>query len=139
NPSVNTVCGNGLPKAKPSTQRRKDPPMKKMQYNVRFGLAYAVALLAAFAFAGCAQDDKSGEGVDGDTGEEQTSQSGSCESAVDTAELTNVEDDELGQVEFYETDGGTEHVVDVKVLVEGFYGFHVHEIGECETDSQAPD
>src|SRR5699024_11731772 len=57
-PSVNTVCGNGLPKAKPSTQSRKDAPMKKMQYHVRLGMASAVTLLAAFAFAGCAQDDK---------------------------------------------------------------------------------
>src|SRR5699024_12558096 len=54
-------------------------------------------------------------------------------------ELTNVEDDELGQVEFYETDGGTEIVVAVKNVEEGFYGLHIHEIGECETDSQARD
>lgn len=113
--------------------------MKKMQYHVRLGMASAVTLLAAFAFAGCAQDDNPGEGVEADTGEEQTSQSGSEQSAVATAELTNVEDDELGQVEFYETDGGTEIVVDAKNLEEGFYGFHIHEIGECETDSQAPD
>lgn len=97
--------------------------MKSLQHTSRLGMASAVTLLAAVAFAGCAEDDNPGEGVD----------------AVATAELANAQGDELGQVEFYETDGGTEIVVDVKNLEEGFYGFHIHEIGECETDSQAPD
>lgn len=110
--------------------------MKSLQHTSRLGMASAVTLLAAVALAGCAQDDNPGEGVD--PGEEQT-QSGSEQSAVATAELANAQGDELGQVEFYETDGGTEIVVDAKNLDEGFYGFHIHEIGECETDSQAPD
>lgn len=112
--------------------------MKNTSRTSRFGLASTVTLLAAFALAGCGEEDP-GEGVEGDTGTEQTSPSDADQSAAATAELQNPQGDDLGQVEFYETDGGTEVVVDVQNLDEGFYGLHLHENGECETDSQSPD
>ena len=113
--------------------------MQKMQHNARLGVATTVTLMAAFTLASCAQDDNPGQGVDADTGEDQASQAGSEQSPVAMADLANAQGEDLGQVEFYETDGGTEIVVDVQDLDEGFYGFHLHEFGECEAQSQAPD
>lgn len=93
--------------------------MQKNHVTSRIVVTSAVTMLAAFALAGCG-DDSNG-------------------SSPPTVELSNNMGDPLGQVEFVEVDGGLEFNADVENLDPGFYGFHVHEIGECEPESQAPD
>lgn len=81
----------------------------------------AVTTLAGVMLAGCAGDD------DPDT-------------AAMTVELNNNMDRSLGQVELIFHDrGGVEIKASVENLAPGFYGFHIHEIGVCEPESQAPD
>src|SRR5699024_1773431 len=94
--------------------------MQQMQHNARLGVATTVTLMAAFTLASCAQDDNPGQGDDADTGEDQASQAGSEQSPVAMAELANAQCDDLGQVEFYESDDGTENVDCVQDLAEGF-------------------
>lgn len=59
--------------------------------------------------------------------------------ALASATISDVEGAELGTVDVEETDGGLQLSADLSDLEPGYYGFHVHEIGECETDSAAPD
>ena len=94
--------------------------------GTRRALTLAVTALAAFTLAGCANDtdDDSEDGA---------------EEAAATADLVNVQGDPLGQAEFSFGDGTTEISVDAENLDAGFYGLHIHEIGECEPDSEAPD
>ncbi|MEV4901942.1 superoxide dismutase family protein [Citricoccus sp. NPDC055426] len=59
--------------------------------------------------------------------------------AAFTATLQDADGDELGTAEFSEADGSFEIRVEASGLEPGFYGLHVHGIGECEPDSAAPD
>lgn len=56
-----------------------------------------------------------------------------------TATVNNADGADLGTVEFMESDGVMRVDVELSGLEPGFYGLHVHQIGECETDSAAPD
>ncbi len=55
------------------------------------------------------------------------------------ASMNTADGAEIGTVEFLERDGGVEVSAQFSGLEPGFYGFHIHEIGTCETDSAAPD
>lgn len=59
-----------------------------------------------------------------------------------SATLTDADGTELGTVQFTEADG-TDSAVEVTASLSGmepgFYGFHLHGAGVCETDSAAPD
>lgn len=59
--------------------------------------------------------------------------------ATFTASLQDTDGGELGTVEVSEAEGALEFTVDVSGMEPGFYGLHVHGIGECEPDSAAPD
>ena len=59
--------------------------------------------------------------------------------ALASATVSDAEGAELGPVDVEETDGGLQISADLSDLEPGYYGFHVHEVGECETDSAAPD
>lgn len=92
--------------------------MQKTPGTPRLRFASVVAV-GALALAGCGGDD--------------------TDTSPATVELNDSENDRLGQVEFMEVDAGLELNVEIDNLAPGFYGFHVHEIGECEPESQAPD
>lgn len=79
---------------------------------------------AALALAACSDGDSS------DGGEED---------AVASATISDPEGQDLGTVDVEETDGGVQISADLSDLDPGFYGFHVHEVGECDPDSAAPD
>ena len=55
------------------------------------------------------------------------------------ANLADVDGNALGEVTFTQQDGSLQVSVSVDGMEPGFYGFHVHGIGECEADSAAPD
>ncbi len=79
------------------------------------------AVLVGFVLTGCAEADED-------------------EASSLTAELANGEGNPLGEVEFVDIDeGGLEVNIDAKNLAPGFYGLHLHQFGECEPESQAPD
>lgn len=99
--------------------------MQKSPSNPRLLITSAIAMLGAFALAGCG------------SGGEENGNGG--EAAAATAEVANGQGDSLGQVEFTFGESGTNIDVAVENLEAGFYGLHIHEIGECEPDSQAPD
>ncbi len=67
---------------------------------------------------------------------EESSDTGS---AMAMANLADVDGNSVGEVTFTEKDGSLLVSVAVTGLDAGFYGFHVHQIGECEPDSAAPD
>lgn len=68
-----------------------------------------------------------------------TPSEGGEEDSVASASISDPEGNDLGTVDVEETDDGVRISADLSDLDPGFYGFHVHEIGECEPDSAAPD
>ena len=73
------------------------------------------------------------------TSPDATAQTASAQTPALTATLQDVDGEELGTVEFTESEGVMELQVDTSGMEPGFYGLHVHAIGECEPDSAAPD
>lgn len=69
--------------------------------------------------------------------ESQTDSAGSTTTL--TADVSDAEGTELGTVNIAEGDGSLEFDAEFSGLEPGFYGFHIHQIGECEPDSAAPD
>lgn len=131
-------------------------------------LVATVALLAGFGLAGCANgadgddgaaddsngadgetangeteagspDDQEAEGPEGADGPEEDSEPADQQAVAATAELADADGNALGQVDFTPTDGGIEVDLTAENMDPGFYGFHIHEVGECEPDSEAPD
>ena len=98
-----------------------------------------VAALAALTFAGCTEGPDGQNEAAETSAEDQGDDSSDIEPALATAELTDPDGESLGQIEFLETEGGVEIVAATENMEPGFYGFHIHEIGECEPDSAAPD
>ena len=98
----------------------------------------ALSLVAGLTLAGCANDQEA-EGPEGAAGPDEDSDPAEQQAVTATAELADAEGNALGQVDFTPTDGGIEIEVAAEDMDPGFYGFHIHEIGECEPDSEAPD
>ncbi|GAA1659131.1 superoxide dismutase [Cu-Zn] [Citricoccus zhacaiensis] len=59
--------------------------------------------------------------------------------AAFTATLQDIDGGELVTAEISDAEGMLEFTVDATGMEPGFYGLHVHAIGECEPDSAAPD
>lgn len=100
----------------------------------------AITLTAALALAGCqtAADDAAIDTEDSGT-LGSTAADDDREAAFATASLADPEGQSRGTVEFREAEGGVEVHVTAEGLEPGFRGFHLHGIGECETDSANPD
>ncbi len=76
-----------------------------------------------------------------DTADSDAAGSGTGESGAPadyTASMQDIES-EVGSAQIREMDGAMEFTVEVSGMEPGFYGLHVHEIGECNPDSAAPD
>lgn len=118
--------------------------MRKNQMKPRLLWASTLSMVAAFTLAACANDGADSRGMNEDdseteaAAEENTEQNGE-QSVLATADIADGEGESLGQVEFIDAEQGTEVNVETENMEPGFYGFHIHEIGECEPDSQAPD
>lgn len=99
----------------------------------------AVSLGAAMALSACAG------GGEGTGAEETQGAAGATESATNgsdamgTASLADAEGGSVGEVTISEADGGLRIEAQVENMEPGYYGFHVHQVGECEADSAAPD
>ncbi|GAA1672404.1 superoxide dismutase [Cu-Zn] [Citricoccus zhacaiensis] len=74
--------------------------------------------------------------ADSDAAGSGTGESGAT--ADYTASMQDIES-EVGTAQIREMDGAMEFTVEVSGMEPGFYGLHVHEIGECNPDSAAPD
>ncbi len=116
--------------------------MKNAQPKPRLRALSAMAVIAGLALVGCTgerQADREANTEEERAGEEDGRDA--RQEPMATAELADPAGEVLGNVEFYNLDGGeTEIVVAAENLESaGFYGFHVHQVGECEADSQAPD
>lgn len=102
------------------------PAASRPKATIRRRTTRGAALLgaAALALSGCAGEETSeGEG----------------DGALASATVSDGDDNDLGTVDIEETEGGLQISADLSNLDPGYYGFHVHEIGECEPDSAAPD
>lgn len=102
-----------------STRRASRPT------STRAASTAALVGAAALALTACTDGESSSEGGD--------------EDAVASATISDPEGTDLGTVDVEGTDGGVQISADLSDLDPGFYGFHVHEIGECEPDSAAPE
>lgn len=91
----------------------------------------SLGAVAALALSACAGQDSGAEGGD------ETSSADSA--ALATAAVQDGDGQEVGTAEFTEADGGTEISVDLENLEPGHHGLHLHQVGECEPDSTAPD
>ncbi|WP_016697255.1 superoxide dismutase family protein [Actinoalloteichus spitiensis] len=58
--------------------------------------------------------------------------------ATASAVLVDAAGNDVGTVRLREVAGGVEIVASVSDLEPGFHGFHVHQTGRCEPDSQSP-
>lgn len=98
------------------------------------GGALALTLGACSEDGGGGADSGDDAGAAGDTGEE--TQTGD---ALATADLMGPDDSSMGTVTMTQTDSGIEFEIAADNMEPGMYGFHVHQIGECEPDSANPD
>jgi len=103
-----------------------------------------VSLGIMLTLAGCgSSEDKEGaedntvveEGATNEDAEETSSQpTTESESAVEkiSVDLKNSAGDEIGKVNFEETDAGVRILLDAANLPKGTHGIHIHETGACE-------
>lgn len=115
------------------------------QVRPRRGRALLAVLGAAglLAVSACAQDDTAPE-QDGPIAEEteDAEDDGIATEGTAAARATLLDADgtDIGTVTFTEADDGLQIEAEIRSdLDAGFYGFHIHGIGECEPDSAAPD
>lgn len=107
----------------------------------RTGVLLAAGSALALSLSACANGDGGGgtetgnTGGAGGTGGEETQ----TEDALATADLVDPNEGSLGTVTITETENGTEFDVAAENMEPGMYGFHVHQIGECDPGSANPD
>ncbi|QGU06600.1 Superoxide dismutase [Cu-Zn] precursor [Corynebacterium occultum] len=108
----------------------------------------AIAALSAaslITLSACATEDQNADQTEQDTvtlntaTEPDTTPGAMDGDAELSASVINAEDANLGSVNFNEEDGAVQIDLELSGLEPGFYGLHIHQIGECETDSAAPD
>ncbi len=66
-------------------------------------------------------------------------ETGDAGSALAKADVIDVNGKSMAQVMFSQQDGAVQLSVTADGMDPGFYGLHIHEIGECEPESAAPD
>ena len=99
-----------------------------------------LALAAVLALAGCANGDgQEAEGPEGAEGPDEDSDPAEQQAVVATAEVADAQGEVVAEVDFAPVESGIEVNVTADSMEPGFYGFHLHQIGECEPESQAPD
>ncbi len=102
-----------------------------------------LALGLALGLSACSADDSADAPVTENAGAPVTD--AAAEATADDAAvlaraaLADVDGQPRGEVAFTEADGSVVVSVSAEGLEPGFYGLHVHEIGECAADSAAPD
>lgn len=136
-----------------TTTERNTPAMRHSMSSTRTARA-AFAILGAaslLAVSACTTDDAL-DTDDSATEASPTNTMGTDDSNGGEAGATDVEEAEglptslnsadgaeIGTVEFVDRDDSLEVTATLAGLDPGFYGFHIHGIGVCETDSAAPD
>ena len=128
-------------------------PRSTFNRHVPRAIAATVGVLGMFALSACATDEDTAAtespaatdaatdnaGADNDSAETEspTDAAGSTETL--SADVSDAEGTSLGTVTISEGDGNLEFDAEFSGMEPGFYGFHIHQIGECEPDSAAPD
>lgn len=107
----------------------------------------ALSLGAAMVLSACADggeeaaapmaEETGAQQTEGGTTTDEATSGGSA--ALGTAALADAEDGSVGEVTISEADGGMQIEAQVENMEPGFYGLHVHQVGECEPDSAPPD
>lgn len=103
----------------------------------------SVALLSACTIGDNADEqvadstDASATSASASAGASSAAATGDTDSFA-TATLVNAVGDEIGQAVFSQVDGATEISVSAEGLAPGFHGMHIHSVGKCEANSQAP-
>lgn len=100
-------------------------------------LALGIGAVALLGLAACGSDDagdtSSPSDAESTASAEQAGQAGGSDAEpAATARVQNETGDELGTVSFAEVDGATEVTASLEGLDPGFYGFHIHDTGECK-------
>lgn len=102
-------------------------------------LALGIGAAALLGLAACGSDDagdtSSAGGAESTASAEQagaTGEDGADADADATAKVLDESGKELGTVSFAEVDGATEVTASLEGLDPGFYGFHIHDTGQCE-------
>lgn len=102
-------------------------------------LALGIGAAALLGLAACGSDDagdtSSSGGAESTASAEQagaTGEDGADADADATAKVLDESGKELGTVSFAEVDGATEVTASLEGLDPGFYGFHIHDTGQCE-------
>lgn len=102
-------------------------------------LALGIGAVALLGLAACGSDDagdtSSPSDAESTASAEQagaTGENGADSDADATAKVLDESGKELGTVSFAEVDGATEVTASLEGLDPGFYGFHIHDTGQCE-------
>lgn len=100
-------------------------------------LALGVGAAALLGLAACGSDDAGDASPTGESGSAASAENAGAtgENGTDPAATATVLDEsgeELGTVSFAEVDGATEVTASLEGLDPGFYGFHIHDTGQCE-------
>lgn len=135
-----------------TTTERYTPAMRHSMSRTRTARAVFAILGAAslLTVSACATDDALNDdsateaSPTNTTGTDGSNGAGAGATDAEEAEglpasLNDADGTEIGTVEFVDRDGSVEVVASLTGLDPGFYGFHLHGIGVCETDSAAPD
>lgn len=111
-----------------------------------------VVALAAFGLTACSNSEEPSNvpgttppvwtgaadpGANQSAGHGSESSSASSSDSV-TATLNGVDGGKVGTVTFAQDGDHVKISVDAKSLQPGFHGFHIHQVGKCETNSVAP-
>lgn len=100
-------------------------------------LLIGAGAVAVLGLAACGSDDAGDTAPAGGsettaTAEQAGATGGGDAEPAATATVLDEEGTELGTVSFAEVDGATEVTAELADLEPGFYGFHIHDTGECE-------
>lgn len=116
------------------------PTIRQSRWRTSALIAAGSALaLTLGACGGGADDGEDTEGTETTGAAGDTSEEPPTEDALATADLMGPDESSMGTVTMTQTEGGTEFEISAENMEPGMYGFHVHQIGECEPDSANPD
>ena len=99
---------------------------------MRFAVLCPAVLASALVLGACTESQST------QTSASSTTAAPEDEAATVRAELKDAQGKEIGTVTFTEKDGSVDIDVEAHDLTPGFHGFHIHQVGKCEPNSEAP-
>lgn len=129
-------------------------PHSTFTRQVPRAIAATVGVLGMFTLSACATDDDTAApettaatdaasdtdtAADTETDEDSAVTDAAGSTTTLTADVSDADGTQLGTVTIAEGEESLEFDAEFSGMEPGFYGFHIHQIGECEPDSAAPD